>query len=238
MIKLKDILSEIGTDPKTVFGNIVFGDPDEYPSSPFRELQGVPYQTERNTEDEAEIFKLLTAWVEGNNSAGLYDRIYSNYELFKRAAKVYPTIFKPNTPNGTELYRGVSRANKTLIEYLKSSSHKDFEMFNHDNSYQKYKLPINYTPRELVQSWTSNPKTAIEFSSKIHHEFDRHQIRGAVLITKQNDEFLFNQEVLRLLSLNKFDEQEVIHFGKEYSNDVYIAIHNKLYRNIMFGDKA
>jgi hypothetical protein len=130
------------------------------------------------------------------------------------------------------LCRGVSHANKTLIEYLKSSSHKDFEMFNHDNSYQKYKLPINYTPRELVQSWTSNPKTAIEFSSKIHHEF------GAVLITKQNDEFLFNQDMLKILSLNLYSEQEVIHFGKEYSNDVYIAIHNKLYRKIMFGDKA
>jgi hypothetical protein len=232
MIKLKDILSEIGTDPKTVFGNIVFGDPDNYPSSPFRELQGFGYESEPNTEDEEEIFNMLQAWVDGSNMIELYNKIYANYNLFKRAASIYPKIFKPQTPNGTDLYRGVSNASKSLIEQLQNSSHKDFDVFEHDDTLYKYKTPINYTPRSNVQSWSTNLFTAIQFSQL--NDF----VGGVVLTTKQNDEYLFNQEVLRLLSLNKFNEEEVIHFGKTFSNDVYVIIHRKVYRQIMFGDKA
>jgi hypothetical protein len=233
MLKLKDILSEIGTDPKTVFGNIVFGDPDNYPSSPFRELQGFSQESEPNTEDEEEIFTMLQSWVKGGNRVEwveLYDKIYTNYNLFKRAASIYPKIFKPQTPNGTDLYRGV-QVSKSLIEQLQNSSREDFDVFEHDDTLYKYKTPINYIPRSNVQSWSTNPKTAAGFS--------RRRSDGVILTTKQNDEYLFNQEVLRLLSLNKFDEQEVIHFGKTFSNDVYIVInrYTRLYKKIMFGDK-
>jgi len=176
---------------------------------------------------------MLQSWVKGGNRVEwveLYDKIYTNYNLFKRAASIYPKIFKPQTPNGTDLYRGV-QVSKSLIEQLQNSSREDFDVFEHDDTLYKYKTPINYIPRSNVQSWSTNPKTAAGFS--------RRRSDGVILTTKQNDEYLFNQEVLRLLSLNKFDEQEVIHFGKTFSNDVYIVInrYTRLYKKIMFGDK-
>jgi hypothetical protein len=229
MIKLKDILSEIGTDPKTVFGNIVFGDPLNYGSTEFAAIQNME-PTEYNTKEENEILNLLRTWVqEDEDEEPPYDKLYSYFDLFKSATSKFPRIFKPKTPPGTVLYRGLRLSSDSIFEQLRDTKREDYEAIQSNDMYHKYKNPIKYVPSEPIQSWSSELSVAFEFAQK--WDFTR----GVVLITQQNNQFLFNQDALRILS-ETFDEQEVIHFGKEYSDEIYVAIHRKLYKHIIFGE--
>jgi hypothetical protein len=229
MIKLKDILLESPTSVEKTFGKIVFGDPDGEWSDDFASLQNVE-PIERNTEEEDEILRILSIWVQDPDDEDPVDnKLYSKFELFKKATNSFPNVFKPRTPNGTELYRGLSRSGKNIITRLENTKSDDYEQFGQNKMYFKFKRPIKYVPHNLVQSWTSNPNVAIEFSQVDSYEL------GAILITNQNDEFLFNQDALKIFS-EEYEEDEVIHFGKEYSDEVYVAIHLKMYRHIIFGE--
>jgi len=221
MIKIKSILSELETDPNKVFGNIAFGSKPE-----LAKVQGKS-EIEPDTEEEKEILNLLTSWVE-TPEADTSEKLYKKRDILKKASSVFPRILKPKTPNGTDLYRGVMSTQPYLLNQLKGSVQSDYENVRGKN-YFTYKKPINYRPRKKIQSWTDSFFIASAFAT------ERNWLSGVVLTTKQNDEFLFNQNTMRILFTG--DEGEVIHFGESYTNDVYISIHLNLYKHIVFNEK-
>jgi hypothetical protein len=75
----------------------------------------------------------------------------------------------------------------------------------------EYSKPIEYKPERNVQSWTTSKSIGSGFGA------------SAVLISKQNNEYLFSQKAMRIFA-GDGDEKEVMHFGKEFSDDVFIAL--------------
>jgi hypothetical protein len=216
MIKLKDILSEVETDPNKVFGDIAFGDDPR-----FQRIQG-KRNYEENTKYEDIIFDIISDWAhmaDGITSKKLYRR----EDLFRAASKKFPTVFKPDTPNGTEVYRGLATTKTKLISFLKKTPLKDWKSIEINNkSYKRYKKPIEYNPSREVQSWTT--------SQSIAHRF----AESSVLISKQNEEYLFSQKTMNII-FNGRNEKEILHFGKQFSNDVFIAIPIDRFKKIFSG---
>lgn len=214
MIKLKDILNETDAEVKSTFGNTAFGDTSSsnIRGQKFLNLQGKKGQPEINTKLEAEIMSVLVGWTSRTNTLRA-DYLMSKEQLFRKAAKVFPMIFKPETPNGTDLYRGLKYTqNKTIENSLKGTKPKDYKKVKHGmNTYYSYVKPINYEPHMSVQSWTSNVESAAHFGD------------SAILTTKQDDDFLFNQIAMSIF-YGRGMENEILHFGKSYKNPVFIMV--------------
>jgi hypothetical protein len=211
MIKFKGILSEIGTDVKKAFGDIAFGDEPE-----FVRIQG-KYGLERDTEIEEKILMALQKWVGApNNKSSEY--LYNHIELFKKAKNKFPSIFKPETPNGTDIYRGINKVNDEIISSLKKNSKpKDYTKLTvRGVTFYKYNKPILYTPNRNIQSWTSTAEISVKFS------YGPDKDNGGIIISNQNDEYFFNQNVTNYLFGET--EDEILHFGKSYSNPVFLAL--------------
>jgi hypothetical protein len=211
MIKLKDILSETDTDPKKAFGDIVFGDisQDDF----FKKLVKLQGKTgsEKNTKIEKQIFTLLYNWT-GESTGNIANKLYNYESLFRASSKKFLTIFKPDTPNGTEVYRGLKYTNTKMTSFVKKTLEKDWKWIKLGGiDYAKYSKPIEYKPERNVQSWTTSKSIGSGFGA------------SAVLISKQNNEYLFSQKAMRIFA-GDGDEKEVMHFGKEFSDDVFIAL--------------
>lgn len=73
-----------------------------------------------------------------------------------------------------------------------------------------YTKPIPYEPENDIQSWTDSKEIGLEFG------------RTALLMTKQDDSFIFNHNFIALLS--NMNERETLHFGKKYSKPVTLAV--------------
>ena len=223
MIKLKHILKETDAEVQSIFGDIAFGDDSasEIRGYKFLNLQGKKGQSEKNTKLEAEIMSVLVGWTSRTTTLRA-DYLASKEELFRKAAKVFPVIFKPETPNRTEVYRGLKHTqNKTIQDSLKGTTPKDYKKVKHGgNIYYSYKKPINYEPHMSVQSWSSNVKSAAYFAN------------AALLTTKQDDDFLFNQTAMSIF-YGRGMEDEILHFGKSYTNPVYISIGEIQYEVLM-----
>ena len=57
--------------------------------------------------------------------------LYKNFSTFKKLKTKYPKIFAPKLPNGTKLYRGLSKPSQELIDQVvKDKSNKD-ELIKH-----------------------------------------------------------------------------------------------------------
>lgn len=216
MIKLKDILNEDEVTDK--FGDVLFGSDRDLAS-----FQGK--SVEKNTEFETELLDIMSSWLMGGwHETGKF--LWKNYPLLKKAAAVFPKILKPKTPNGTEVYRGLDTLNPVLESQLMKTNVSDWIDIG---GHWMYLKPISYTPRQNVQSWTTSRIIAWEFSTQKGSN-------SGYLSTKQNDEFLFNQDFMSILyskaSFNANDESEILHFGKQYTNDVYINVHAPVFRKI------
>lgn len=216
MIKLKSILKEDDVTDK--FGDVLFGSDRDLAN-----FQGKP--VEKNTKFETQLLDIMSRWLVG----GWDDTekfLWKNYPLLKKAAEVFPKILKPKTPNGTEVYRGLAKLNPVLESQLMKTDVSDW-IESGDN--WMYLKPISYTPRQNVQSWTTSRIIAWGFSTEKGSN-------SGYLSTKQNDEFLFNQDFMSLLyseiSGKLTDESEILHFGKKYANDVYITVQAPLFRKI------
>jgi hypothetical protein len=232
MIKLKDILLELDTDPKKVFGDIVFGDKKH--NKFYNKIVNLQGKTgsEQNTKDEEIILKILLKWV-GSNNKKVVNNLYSYEDLFKNAAKVFPSIFKPTTPDGTTIYRGIRVVNEKTILKLKKTSPKDWKKIKFGSiQYVKCMKPIQYTPHLEIQSWTTSKTVAHEFGSKLSSKDGVWGYNGGILISKQNDEYLFNQKVMNLL-FGESKEDEILHFGNKYSEEVFIAIPETSYNGLV-----
>lgn len=229
MIKLKEILSEANNDPKSIFGDIAFGAEKQ-----FVRLQDKTGK-EDNTQIEQKIFDTLLGFTNRpeNDRA---DFLYKNMELFKKSKTKFPSIFKPDTSNGTEVYRGLSLIKRELLSKLeKSTTTDDYTKVKIGGiTYYQYNKPVIYTPRLNVQTWTYSKSVA----SQDRGEF-------AVLITNQNNEYLFSQKAMKIfLNISRIssglDQKMVLHFGKKYSDPVYIALSEEYYSkiNLNYNNKA
>lgn len=220
MIKLKDILlnEETPTDVKSAFGRLAFGSVRGISA-----LQGKK-GTEKNTQFETEMLSILRSWV-ASSQPWIADKLIAKYDILKNAAEVFPTVLKPATPNGTELYRGLRRLNDSLMSSLADADESDFEQVIYNGfQFYKYKIPIKYIPRSEVQSWTSDIEIPKKFAD------------SGVLMTTQNEEYLFSQKAMYIL-FKQADESETLHFGKKYANDVYIMIKKDVYERILVNRK-
>jgi hypothetical protein len=216
MIKLKDILlnEDIPSDVKSAFGEIPFGGRISYAAI----TTGKNDVTEPDTDFEDVILDTLALWTGGESLSKSSYELYKHYPILKKAAKYFPNILKPTNPNGTEVYRGLSSPNVLDDNILKKMSINDFERIaTPEGDYFVYKKPINYVPHNDVQSWTSNFTIASRFGYQI-------------LKSKQNDEFLFNEKLIKLVFGDY--EDEILHFGRNYSNDVYLMFSQGEFRQI------
>ena len=202
-MKLEDILKEAGLLDKIAFG-------DENDDRFIAKLQGAKPGSEGDNPFEQRLYISIMNWLESINDNDLY----KYKDKIDTLVKQYPVVFKPTTPIGTTLYRGLGDLNKKLIKELRTSSITDWAKMKED--FWFYKKPINYKPRRHIQSWTDNIITAKDFGG------------DAVLITKQTKEFYFNKKVLAAIFSQ--NENEVIHFSNKYSSPVYIAIDEILFQ--------
>lgn len=229
MIKLKNILKEDEISDK--FGDIAFGDDDEIAA-----LQGKSGGEEYDTDFENHLINLLQRWVkDSTHNLDIQDELDKIKNILKKAKGKFPTVFKPKTPNGTKLYRGIQWKNKNIKSLFTNNSIPKSGLKPHKIStdlgiekFWKYETPINYKPQGKIQSWSTKSSIAVEFS------------QGLLLETKQNDEYIFNQKLFsilwdRVLS-NEPSEEEVLHFGKTYSEPVYLLISDGLYKKYLSGD--
>ena len=135
----------------------------------------------------------------------------------------FPSIFKPETPNGTEVYRGLKNIPKSLISSLqKKYDPSDYTKVKIGGKvFYRYDKPIFYEPERDIQSWTSTESVAKRFAE------------SGLLISEQNDEYFFNQKVMNYLFsyISNQSENEILHFGKKYSNPVFIALSLDVFRS-------
>lgn len=215
-MKLLDILTEkemsdnaTATKP---LGNVVFADMDNDPA--FAKLQGYKPHSERNTKFEDDLANALSAWTL-EPASGMKFLNKERDKIFQLKKK-YPIIFKPNVSNGTVMYRGVNDISKLTLTQLRSSKIQDWTRLKED--YWLYKKPIDYKPRSPIQSWTYDYSTGQDFAGE-----------GMLVTNLIDSEFLLNSKVLRIFFYS--DEKEILHFGKEYKNKIYIALEPDFYED-------
>jgi len=191
------------------FGNVVFGDPKDRPY--LAKIQNAKPGSEKDTEKEKNLYNALEKWVD-SRAKGI-GGLKKNIELIKLGAQKYPKVFSPDKPNGTIVYRGISNLSTDIIDNLKKTSLQNWSKSN--RNYWMYKNPIEYNPRSEIQSWT--------YSTKIGWKFGG----NAILLTKQNSEFYFNSQVIAAF-FGTF-EDEILHYGTSFSEEVYIGVDDKLF---------
>jgi len=215
MVKLRDILSEVLFED---FGDVAFGqqikDMRDYQIDTILQLQRATKQ-EPNTEEEKELLNALWKWVYEVDHESIL-KIYSFESLIRKYMNKFPSILKPKTKNGTFLYRGIRDPSSDIIEMFENFESYDLEEINIENEiFFKIKKKITLTHHRPIQSWSSD--FDIVHSNFLSDEFP------ILLRTKQNKEFLFNQDFLHALYDSR-NESEILHFGKEYSNEIEVLI--------------
>lgn len=229
MIKLRHILKEDEVEDN--FGKVAFGEDPRIAKMQGRVVKQMKDFTggEENTPYERELLHVLKSWVD-QSSDRTADVLYSKFDILKKAAKVFPQIFLPETPNGTLVYRGLLLSNQKLLDMIHKTKREDWEIGETIKNYTmfRYVNPISYTPNRPVQSWSTDSKLVTSFFYE----------SGMLLSTKQTDEFLFNQNLMKYIfnKSNDFsggkDEKEILHFGKNFKEDVYLSITEKLWLSI------
>ena len=144
--------------------------------------------------------------------------LYKNFSVFKNLKTKYPNIFAPKLPNGTKLYRGLSKPSQELIDQVvKDKPNKDkFEKVTiSGKTWYKYKKKINYNPHLICQSWSQELDIAAGYIDSVDEGMK------FILQTQQGDNFLFNSDFLG----DNYDfNKELIHFGKEFPKGVYLLV--------------
>ena len=205
MKKVSDKIKEKSRD--RVFGNVMFGDKANDPR--LAKLQGAKPGSEPNTEEEDILYAALKTWTVSPDMA--IDDLFKFKNSLKSAMNKFPELLKPLTPNGTILYRGLRNISPYIKDQINNSNPNNWVKLGY---HYLLKTPIDYIPRSPIQSWTPEFGSGDMFAEK------------ALLITRQNSEFIFNQKLFKILyGLN---EKEVLHFDNKYSGRVYIAVNDYL----------
>lgn len=221
MIKLKDILTEL--DAQKVFQKSVFTDPSDFRSDRSKKLAALQNaELEPNTKTESGIFDTLLGWIDTGLSGtdkSIVNKLYNKFELFKSASKMYPKIFAPRKPNGTPVFRGISSPS-TLLENevyweIPPKKWSPYKV----NGWFISSIPVYYQPRLKVQSWTYDFQVSTDFVDEWGNKI--------ILTTKQDDNFLFSDEAIAIISGKSYQESEVLHFGQSFRNEIYPIVDKK-----------
>jgi hypothetical protein len=219
--KKKRIVSKKTPKEEKIFGDFIFADDDptriSYPlrDIAFKFIQAQNHK-EVNTPEETKLLLLLTQWT---NNVTEYDKIADLKPLLVKLKEQYPLFFAPEYPVGTIMYRGLSRVNQSVSDELKKLKVSDFVIYKEDPkaifNYEKsqfvlVKKPIDYIPSKPIQSWTPNLKSAKGFYQE------------GMLITKQDNDFFINENTLE--NIYGSEENENIHIGKKFDNNVYLCL--------------
>jgi len=197
-----------------VFGNIAFGDDDE-----IRRLQKTKTR-EPDTDKERAIYNGISNWT-SSRSAGLAQLVKHQSAIISAADK-FPRVLKPKKPNGTLVYRGLEKPSKQLIQTLSKTSRNNWHSVKKETNIMVYEKPITYSPRSRIQSFTYDLDIAINFAWKGDSDI--------VLITKQNNDFYMNSDVMAIIFGQ--NEKEVLHFGSSFKSPVYISLNTEFYYNL------
>jgi hypothetical protein len=219
--KKKRIVSKKTPKEEKIFGDFIFADDDPSRISfPLRDIAFKFIQEQNhkevNTPEETKLLLLLTQWT---NSISEYDKIAELKPLLIKLKEQYPLYFKPDYPNGTIMFRGLSRINQGVYEELKKLKVSDFVIYKEDpkaqytyakSQFVLLKKPIDYVPSKPIQSWTPSLKSAQGFYGE------------GMLITKQDNDFFINENTLE--KIYGSEENENIHIGKKFDNNVYLCL--------------
>jgi hypothetical protein len=159
---------------------------------------------------EKQLYKDLERWQEDSTNYNA-NKLYNNKNIFDKLATQYPKIFKPSE-KFQYVYRGISNLEykyvRDIIWQLYNDKIELSDFVKIDDVYFLYTKPFDYKPERNAQSWTKDIDVALSFS------------RDAMLITKKDDNFIMNYQYYN--AINEVQEDELIHLGKEFDNNVYI----------------
>lgn len=219
--KKKRVVSKKTPKEEKIFGDFIFADDDPSRISfPLRDIAFKFIQEQNhkevNTPEETKLLLLLTQWT---NSISEYDKIAELKPLLIKLKEQYPLYFKPDYPVGTIMFRGLSRINQGVYDELKKLKVSDFVIYKEDpkaqytyakSQFVLLKKPIDYVPSKPIQSWTPSLKSAQGFYGE------------GMLITKQDNDFFINENTLE--KIYGSEENENIHIGKKFDNNVYLCL--------------
>lgn len=209
-------------EDKKIFGDFIFADND--PNTLNYTLRNITEKfiieqgsKEANTPEETRLLSLLKSWVDSIAEA---DAIAESKPLLEKLRDQYPQYFAPSNPSGTLMFRGLSKVQSYALDELRKMKISDFILYKEndgtyyvDDARTKFvllKKPIVYVPSKEIQSWTPVLKSAQGF------------YREGMLVTKQDDDFFINEDTLE--KIYGSDENENIHIGKEFKNNVYLSL--------------
>lgn len=246
MIKLKDLLKEDEVDDafgeiplvsdtklKDTYLNFINDAIKEYLKTNGESLTTVEYK----------VLEAISMWLEGYRDGMSHSaKVLMKYHLLLQSAKSrFPKVFKPELPIGTDIYRGVGSGNRWLNKTLSTDKDSWEPIHLFGDTYYRTVKSVDYNPRTALQSWTSNERSVRSFShiqsANISSETNKTRQGEIFLMSKLNDEFIFNENflytILRVVQHADIkNEYEVIHFGKTYSEPVYIVISSSIYNSI------
>jgi hypothetical protein len=219
--KKKRIVSKKTPKEEKIFGDFIFADDD--PSRINYGLRDVAFkfiqaqnQKEANTPEETKLLLLLKQWVDSVQES---DNIAASKPLLIKLKEQYPLFFAPEYPIGTIMFRGLSQVNQNVADELRKLRLSDFVVYKQDpkaiinyakSQFVLVKKPIDYSPSKPIQSWTQDLTKAKGFYGE------------GMLITKQDNDFFINENTLE--KIYGSDEQENIHIGRKFDNNVYLCL--------------
>lgn len=190
-------------------------------------------EPEPNTKFEDKLIDTFFGWY--IDAADSSDNILRDFlPALKSARKKWPNVFKPHVSYGTPIFRGMSAVSDRLLNTLKKkigSNPEDFTKVKtvESTNYYMYKNPIKYTALRNAQSWTDSIKIAKKFASKKFKANTTSLSDGFILVTECNDEFFMNKNFSKMFG---FNENEMIHIGKDYKSNVHIAVPESLFEEV------
>jgi hypothetical protein len=246
MIKLKLLIEDEVDD---AFGKVPFAS-----KRAFNKIKNLPYDDnvldsvndaiknylktpgENLSDIELKILIAIVDWVQGFRSGMTKsaNTLIKFKSLLQLAKSKFPQVFEPSTAINTPVYRGV---HGDWIDKILNTNRSDWEPYKSPdwNSCYIRKRPVDYNPRTVLQSWTTDAEVARWFGSTTTKNLEGG--RGTIiLISELSNDFIFNENFLGTVYAAVSDadknESEVVHFGVEYAKPVNVLISETVYKSI------
>jgi len=181
-------------------------------SSAVNKLMAKPYgkylfggfrNLEPDTQEEEAIFERLRDFLEDHHGPRLEPLFVDDLLDLHKLKKYYPDVLRPNT---RVLYRG------TVVDGLEVISKELVKEMNFNKTLpdgSPFLENYTYTPRSIIQSWTTDYQSAVDFATGISGNYEDGVVLKAVFKDK---DLIFNSEFLN--KVQGYNESEIIRIGK------------------------